>query len=64
MVAYGSNMYLRDGSDHTQRYKSQIKLPISTHSILTTGQPVPALTLERHAPGRETSGIPTFKSLV
>ena len=53
LVAYRpSNMrvYLRDGSAQTilcaatLRYKLQIKLSISpSHSMLTTGQPVPAL---------------------
>ena len=30
----------------------------------TPGQPVPALTLQRQAPGRVTAGVPVFKSLV
>ena len=43
----------------------QIQLSISpSHSILTPGQPVPALTLQRQAPGRVASGVPMFKSLV
>ena len=32
--------------------------------ILTLGQPVPALTLQRQAPGSVTAGAPIFKSLV
>ena len=35
-----------------------------THSILTPGQPVPVLTLERQAPGRVATGVLMFKSLV
>ena len=51
--------YLRDGSAQTilctatLRQKLQTKLSISSsYSILTPGQPVPALTLQRQAPGR------------
>ena len=64
-------MYLRDGSAQTSlraatlRQKLQIKLSTSlSHSILTPGQPAPALTLERQAPGRVATGVPIFKSLV
>ena len=64
-------VYLRDGSGQaigcaaTLRYKLQIKLSTSpSHSILTPGQPVPALTMYRQAAGRVTHGVPTFKSLV
>ena len=43
----------------------QIKLTISSaHSVLTSGQPVQVLTLQRQAPGREATGVPIFKSLV
>ena len=49
----------------TLRQKLQIKLSASPgHGILTPSQPVPALTLERQAPGRVASGTPIFKSLV
>ena len=67
-----SNMlvYLRNGSAQTivpaatLTKKLQIKLSISpSHSILTLGQPVPALTLQRQASGMVTTGVPTFKSL-
>ena len=34
-----------------------------THSILTPGQPVQALTLQRQAPSRVASGVPILKSL-
>ena len=64
-------MYLRDGSAQAilraaiLRWKLQIELSTSpTHSILTPGRPVPALTLERQAPGRVATGVPMFKSLV
>ena len=62
-------VYLRDGSAQTTavtlRQKLQIKLSISpVHSILTPGQPVSALILERQAPGRVATGVPIFKSLV
>ena len=64
-------VYLRDGSAQsivraaTLRYKLQTKLSISpNHSILTPGRPVPALTLERQAPGRVATGVPIFKLLV
>ena len=64
-------VYLRDGSAQTilraatLRQKLQIKLSISpSHSILTPGRPVPALTLWRQAPGRVATGVPMFKSLV
>ena len=64
-------VYLRDGSAQTiiraatLRQKLQIKLSISpSHSILTPGQPVPALTLWRQAPGRVASEVSIFKSLV
>ena len=49
----------------TLRYKLQTKLSISpSHSILTPGQPVPALTLQHQAPGRVVTGVPILKSLV
>ena len=35
-----------------------------SHSILTPGRPVPALTLSCQAPGRVATGVPIFKSLV
>ena len=35
-----------------------------SHSILTPGRPVPALTLYRQAPGRVATGVPIFESLV
>ena len=60
-------VYVRDGSAKTVvraatlRENVQIKL---NHSILTPGQPVPALNLERQAPGRVATGVPTYKSLV
>ena len=42
--------------------KLQIKLSIlPSHSILTPGQPVPALTLCQQAPGRVATGISTHK---
>ena len=34
------------------------------HTILTPGQPVPALTLERQTPGCVATGVPVFKPLV
>ena len=43
----------------------QIELSTSpSHSILTPGRPVPALTLRCQAPGRVATGVPSFKSLV
>ena len=49
----------------TLRYKLQTKLSISpSHSMLTPGQPVPALTLLHQAPGRVATGVPILKSLV
>ena len=36
----------------------------SSHSTLTPDQPDPALTLPRQAPGKVTTGVPIFKSLV
>ena len=43
----------------------QIQLSTSpSHSILTPGRPVPALTLERQAPCRVATGVPIFESLV
>ena len=60
-------VYLRDGSAQiiahaaTLRWKLQIKRSISpSHSILAPGQPVPALTLYLHAPGRVATGVPIF----
>ena len=42
----------------------QIQLSTSpSHSILTPGQPVPALTLQRQAPGGVATVVPSFKSL-
>ena len=35
-----------------------------SHSVLTPGPPVPALTLEGQAPGRVAIGVQIFKSLV
>ena len=47
------------------RYKLQAKFSISpSHSILTPGQRVPALTLCRQVSGRVGTGVPIFKSLV
>ena len=47
------------------RQKLRIKLSTSpSHSILTPGQPVPALTLSYPAPSRAATGVPIFKSLV
>ena len=64
-------VYLRDGSAKTilraatLRQKLQIKLSTSpSHSILTPGWPVPALTLYCQVPGRVATGVPIFKSLV
>ena len=49
----------------TVRQKLPTTLSISpSHSILTPGQPVPALTLQRQVPGRTETGVPIFKSLV
>ena len=63
--------YFRDGSAQTilhavtLRKKLQIKLSTSpSHSLLTLGQPVPALTLYRQPPDRLAAGMPVFKSLV
>ena len=61
-----SNMqvYLRDESAQiilraaTLRQKLQIQLSISpSHSLLTPGQPVPALTLSCQAPGKVATGM-------
>ena len=64
-------VYLRDGAAQTTvhavtlRQHLQIKLSIPpSHSILTSGQPVPALTLFRQAPGRVATGVPAFISPV
>ena len=64
-------VYPRDGSAQTTvltatlRQKLHIQLSISPgHSILTPGQPVPALTLYRQAPGRVATGVSILKSLV
>ena len=35
-----------------------------SHSIMTPGRPVPALTLQCQAPGREAAGVPIFKLLI
>ena len=35
-----------------------------SHSILTPGRPVPALTMQRQVPGRVATGVPIFESLV
>ena len=57
-------VYLRICSDNFRR-KLQTKLSISpSHSILTPGQPVPALTLQHQAPGRVATGVPISMSLV
>ena len=46
----------------TLRWKLQIKLSTSLcHSILTPGQPVPALSLHRQAPGRSRAGEARFE---
>ena len=64
-------VYLRDRSAQTilsaatLRQKLQIQLPTSpSHSILTPGRPVAALTLQCQASGRVATGVPSFKSLV
>ena len=42
----------------------QIRLASSSsHSVLTTGQPVAALNRKKQAPDRLTTGVPVFKSL-
>ena len=71
LLACNMLVYLRDGSAQsseraaTLRQKLQIKLSISpSHSILTPGQPVPELTLQRQAPGRVATGVAISKSLV
>ena len=49
----------------TVRQKLQIKLSTSpSHSTLTLGQPVPALTLSCQEFGRVATGVPILKSLV
>ena len=60
-------VYLKDGSAQTilraatLRQKLQTKISISpSHSILIPGQPVPALTLNRQAPGTVATGVPFF----
>ena len=53
-------------SDNFTCCHTEIKIKLSTspsHSILTPGRPVPALTLERQAPGRVATGVPIFESL-
>ena len=41
----------------------QTKLSIlASHSVLTPGQPVPALILWHQAPGRVATGVPIFSS--
>ena len=64
-------VYLRDGFAQaigraaTLRQKLHIKLSLSpSHNILTPGQPIPMLTLQRQAPGRVATGVPVFKPLV
>ena len=64
-------VYLRDGPAQTilraatLRKKWRIQLSTSpSHSILTPGRPVPALTLRRQAPGMVATGVPILKSLV
>ena len=67
LIASNMLVYPRDGSTQTRaraatlKQKLQIKLSFSlSHSILTPGQPVLALTLNRQAPGREASAAPMF----
>ena len=61
-------VYPRDGSARTILRAATLrlsKLSISPcHSILTPGQPVPALSLQHQAPGRVATGVQNFKSLV
>ena len=64
-------VYLRDGSAQTVlraatlRQKLQIRLSTSpSHSIPTPGQPVPAMTLRRQAPGWVATGVPIWKPMV
>ena len=53
-------VYLRDGSTLTSVHA--VTLPISSsHSVLIPDQPVPALTLQRQAPGRVATGVPMFQ---
>ena len=57
-------VYLRDGSAQTI-LRAETKLSVSpSHSILTLGQPAPALTLYHQGSGRIASGVPILKSLV
>ena len=52
-------------SDMCKCCHTEIKLYISpSHSILTPGQPIPALILERQAPGRVAKGVPVCESLL
>ena len=64
-------MSLRDGSAQriaraaTLKYVPQRRCSVSpSHNIRTLGQPVIALTLSCQSPGRVTTGVPVFKSLV
>ena len=67
-------VYLRDGSAQTvvrtatMRLKLQIRFSLSSsHSILTPGQPVPALTRPKtggEGGGGVATGVPVFKSPV
>ena len=62
-------VYLRDKAAQAivcaiPRQKLKIILSISSsHSIVTLGQPLPALALHHQAPGRVVSGKPILKSL-
>ena len=63
-------VYLRDTSARAVVLAAtlrmlQVTLSISSSdSILTPGQPVPALTLHRQAPGRAAIGVAIVKSPV
>ena len=69
VACHPSNMvvYLRDGSVRAILRAAALQIKLSTspsHSILTPGRPVPALTLYRQAPCRVATGVPILKSLV
>ena len=49
---------------HTETEVADQTFILPSHSILTSGQPVPALTLYHQAPGRVATGVPILKSLV
>ena len=53
-------VYLTNGSAQTSLRAATLRQKLQTTLSTSPGRPVPALNLQRHAPGRVTTGVPIF----